>query len=1502
MSALASLDPCRLANRNYDPNADTKLIAIRVRYVSKDLWIRIDIPRNIPVHQARDLILKKCQLTLAPPSAPSSLAETSLQDDSPTPTGPNFPDIDAPSRDIFSGTDTNTESQRALADKLLAPDPNRTPTNKTARKANGSIQTSRSDNSISKSLKSNNSSGSDKEALRSPTLTDDDRRLDADKLVERLAMFSDCLNGIGEQANVNYSGKHFERELPALSDIMADCPDDGPPASESMKKECESWRASFGLFWVANGHWLDDSRLMNSYSLEPHDLLELQLRNHYIQLPPPGGHLNYSDHYAEGVLFKLSKKSRPSLLTGNGKDSTGVWKERWVVLQGTKLLIYHKRKDTTKKTIQLPTPLQMVTRVLPPNSRHQYKFTMSTAATMSSTLIALDMSPDPNAPKLCFRGASENELSHWIRIFNSLNNEDPLRSPACDLDGPASARLDQGLTMGTGLSGFSPERKRNHTSHSIGSNSTTINFISPTLISNAMVAFSNLGNHTQNGHGGDYHRSLSLGAPDRKDAPLLHHPLKEDSRRRAITEPYVMPHLSRNGKTKGPGTESTQPRSMDVSNVSEAPFRLDSPPGRKRRPVLGTEYLDNASQVLLATSSARSSTAPLYSGYIWLYVPPTSKAMGTNYSNSTNESGRYIKCFAAINDHGHFQWVEVKKQTDLETEQESKSEAGVGPTAPPRSSYGIQLKPKKDTNQRLPPPPPSEPSEQDGENPVSRPSSGIVHATMAHKLRLFFFCIRIPQEALAQVMLEMASGSPTSRSQNKTPPSGKARHRLSSSVSALGSSALPPLPSKSQSLSGSVSKGMTKNSTWPAMSPLQQLHQDRPQDGYGALLFPENLLTTSPGSQSQPVGHRRLSTSLKSNKDDNALSPSSSVDLRSSSDVLVRAQFLQTAAALTQQLSVSSSSDTQSQSTLSQPPSSPPMSSPKARLSLGETVSAKKSNIPDSALAYESVIHDRAVQSGPGRLDTNRSEESELFSKCPFLETSQDEGGQKFVTLKGYTETEEGWKILQSALERFIDPIQDRLSALPPEDTLIPSYTFLTSPETRLSEKAEMYLSAKANLLEEANLQASIAAAAVATSVAESLEVRSPTPDQVTVSSAPYGPTVQFKGTSVLHRLMNLSGGGDRDKNKGSTLSPPTPEQYSRQGLFVDTNGGAPGSPLTPTGAEMSIKRGVSPGGALSQSVGTATGMFRPRHRLNQQRSADELTKMAGYYGQSDFKNGIGLGMYLTSTAMGENGSSSRGPHNHRHPRPRDKHRNGDEQDHSKFDEGHHYHHHPGHHYSTSNSNGPVPRSMSLTAATSSHHVNTMVMLTGELDNVPKRAGRSSMYSLQSPIATRAHGGRDDEDGDIKGGIVSGIMDLDNMMSDNHSSNQDKGSRDVSPPSSSSSSGKREGAAKDTKGKFSPLIVSSPRMGGRSIGGEDLDVSQHPFDQGDSRHLDDDRELSKMAQGRDNHQNAHSHHSHHHHHHNSSVDKDKTQKPHTVLGAGKAAVSGVFGKIRKSVG
>ncbi|KAG0343732.1 hypothetical protein BG004_005037, partial [Podila humilis] len=1389
--------------------------------------------------------------------------------------------------------------------------------------------------------------GKDKVALHSSASVDDDeRRLNADRLVERLTMFADCLNGFGDESNVNY------------------------------------------------GHWLDDSRLINSYNLEPHDLLELQLRDHYIQLPPPGGHLNYADHYAEGVLFKLSKKSRPvSILTNQGgKDSTGVWKERWVVLQGNRLLIYHKRKDTAKKTVQLPTPLHMITRVLPPHSRQQSKFTMSSAATMSATLIALDTSSDPNSPKLCFRGSSENELGHWVRIFASLNTVDPLRSPVFDRDSSVLARQpDLGSdTMVNNTSGFSAERKRNHTSQSIGTNSTTINFISPTLISNAMAAFSNLnGNHstTHSGQGyinsNDYHRSLSKDGSlqttaDRKDASsLLHHPLithgKEDSRRRAITEPHLMiPNQSRHYGThaiKGslPGAENGAQlqRSVDVSNVSEAPFRLDSPPGKKRRPVLGTEYLDNASQVLLATSSTRSSIAPLYSGYIWLYLPPGwSKAtvtstggdaiVGSQIFQTANESGQYVKCFAAINDHGHFQWVEVKKQMDIELEQDSKSEAALGSsTTPSRSSYGFQLRPGTKTgtleSRQLSPPPPSDASDKQadhiGNRSVDRLNSRAVHATMAHKLRLFFFCIRISREALGHVLLDMENSptrSPTSPG-TPSPPSIKSRHRVSSSISVLGSSALPPLPTmKPQSLSGSISKGMMKNST--SVSPVQsQTHQHHSYDlpplgnGYGSSLFPEQPLTTSPEQHSRPISHKRSATSLKSTNDGRGsdTSPGSSADKgSSSSEVLIRAQILQKAAALTRQLSISNAGDDNSTSS-GQPltSSSSPNPTSNARLSLGETVSAKKSNIPDSASTFESsrVLHDRPAPSTRHLLNSTRENENDadMMLKCPFLEASHDseEDGHEFVMLKGYTETEEGWRILQSTLERFIDPIQDQLSALPPEDTLIPSYTLLPSPETRLSEKAEIYLSAKATLLEEANLQASLAAAAIATSVSESLEQRSPTPDHVTVSSTHFGPTTHFKGTTVLHRLMNLSGGGDRDKSKNSSSTPLVPDHHTyRQAQFMD-DGGSSGlsnsSPHSQTSTGVAIKRGISPGSALSQTVGTATHFFRPRPRLNQQRSADELTKMAGYYGHNESNDAKNGGMYSTLTASalnGGNGETSGNGHS-LHPRhylppqvrPGVKYcLNCDEKEYSRLEDGSvSQHHHIHHCLASPSTNGATARSMSLTAASSSHYAHTMAMLSDETPDrstAPKRTSRSSLYSLHSPVTS--HCGHDavqgcrviasidnvtDDEGDIKGGIVAGILDLENVRSSNDMNGHDRSDRarqarnsdrlhsnGTSPPTSSSSKRSQQyGLLKDQKLVESPVQSSSPRLEGRA----GIDIKQHPFDSDSTRQA-----MMNTCNGGSGGLYF------------SGQDREKSKKSQTVLGAGKAAVTGVFGKIRKSVG
>jgi hypothetical protein len=55
------------------------IIPIHVRYVPKDLWVQVDLPRDMPVHKARDLILSKCRLTSIPlqNSATSSALTTS---------------------------------------------------------------------------------------------------------------------------------------------------------------------------------------------------------------------------------------------------------------------------------------------------------------------------------------------------------------------------------------------------------------------------------------------------------------------------------------------------------------------------------------------------------------------------------------------------------------------------------------------------------------------------------------------------------------------------------------------------------------------------------------------------------------------------------------------------------------------------------------------------------------------------------------------------------------------------------------------------------------------------------------------------------------------------------------------------------------------------------------------------------------------------------------------------------------------------------------------------------------------------------------------------------------------------------------------------------------------------------------------------------------------------------------------------------------------------------
>ncbi|GJJ67704.1 hypothetical protein EMPS_00050 [Entomortierella parvispora] len=1330
----------------------------------------------------------------------------------------------------------------------------------------------------------------------------------------------------------------------------------GSPVS-SGRIDCEAWRSSFGLFWVANGHWLDDSRLLSSYNLQPQDLLELQLRNHYIQLPPPVGQLSYYDHYAEGVLYKLSKKSRPSsLLTGyhqsqqlSAKESSvlltaGVWKERWVVLQGTKLLIYHKRKDSNKKTIDLPTPLNVHSRMLvvdsatgkhgngyhsnagfavqqaPVSGRGSHSF-------MSNTMIALT-GDDPSSPRIFLRGTSEHDILHWVRIFESLNSTAaPLTSSlfghgpstnnhrhassvsSSSIDGSNGANSSHQYGSSTTVKfpgSYSSERKRNHTAHNLGAShfqpshvggnegsttesasatmmSMTVPSINPVTISNAAAVLSSFSSHNNylqsnnsnnittnatsaasiasinklahagNGHynhghplnalnnhlrnicqatpmtpslsasstGTVTHRSAGAGGssatggvePVGLSGGLLSltsdsssKPGAEESRRRAITEPNRFwlsnaQQMALQQKTKGHAKQASKVsapdllesglvRPLDLSNVSEAPFKLDSPPATNaamaaaaaaaitspgassavttstgtskssmtRRPVLGTEYLDNASERLLATSSARSSVAPVYIGYIWLFVPSEGLVLEDGFTLPTdNETvasaddecdngrtkqetkskapGRFVKCFATINDQGHFQWVEVKKQNEIESEQDaapsptfnprmgsafmgysrgasltggmlppmpasptsSVASSHGGPSSSSRPTYGVQLRPATKTSSGWSVSPIA--TDSDGGHPLQ--------ILVARTKRMFCFCIKIKPSALSDVLLNMeqangqrvksATVASDSTSTTATVGPTSIHHQQQSSQQQLNRSNIGNGGNVGDSKAQRHSGGHSIENTMPLSSSVTDRTMSSPPQlpPISTVSMSLSLSTSSLGSVNEGAGGERGADSrrplLVSHK-------GSSHSLKS--------------------MTPPGASESLHHSFKEEEPSSsfhiaPPLPT---RMTLSEVMEAKKGLIPDSAATMDQFkqrvqekqeqIHQqqqsrypqpslrtqnqnhnqRSLDDSAGPLSpsgksspVSMEESKPPAYTCPFLEVNhQDftqhscqedqadkEGDEYYVTLKGYTETEEGWRILQNAFERFLvdNPIQKNISALPPDDTLIPSYHSLgpLAAEPHLSEKAQQYLEAKQSLIDEAHLAAAVAAVDAA---------RAPTPDLL--GGAPAGPisggagnagdtsgtgsmgaVAQIRAVS-LNRWKNLSGSGDREKSKskeksnavhrhspsGSSLSlqTPVPAQYSgnilsstapstpvvqsgfdsRDEQVQDFSFSSLTSPSTPTALEFyqhgsggsNLKWGTSSASnPMSLSVGSGSNLFRPRTRLNPQRSADELSK-----------------------------------------------------------------------------------------------------------------------------------------------------------------------------------------------------------------------------------------------------------------------------------------------------
>ncbi|KAF9091055.1 hypothetical protein BGX29_011140 [Mortierella sp. GBA35] len=1482
---------------NHDPKKDdSSLIPIHVRYVPKDLWVQVDLPRDMPVHKARDLILSKCRLTSIPLQASSdlSLATDHRADTIPlglhtrdpshsSGTGTNLLDAQWHPRESSStstfalhsdGTSTaasspspyrNRRSSRSgqdddnfndqesidddeaelRAEELMGSDmfsqsaPSRVGVS--GGLVDSFIQSTQGIPFVSSCVR-HNSHGSHNgdPVLVQPSLSprlnveqpQQQQQALSQQQLNRLITYStlhkkdshrsahgrDRHSREGSSTTKRFSNipgwshyrsrqssnssKHIDREVLDHGGILADhfLDEDSPSMTGARKSECTAWKACFGLFWLAAGHWLDDSRLVSSYSLQPHCLLELQLRNSYIQLPPPGTALNYYDHYAEGLLYKKSKKNK--LGQGN-KECAGVWKERWVVLQGNKLFIYHKRKDKTKKSLELTVPLTVTAIAVPQSSRNSFKLTSSSAA-MSSNMITLTTAQNPTVPKVCFRASSESELNHWIRIFNSLNSNTvqglpppldphvmvpsiavppplpPLPSlpPPVSMDRSAmsttrhhrhhshSATYHRTVIEGV----YHSERKRGHTSQS----ASTMPSIDPILISNAAAALSNLhqgssgsdsnsGSESDGGdglgHGQQHHytiaelkyfhnRSSCSSSSSTTGSRGLHQLERQTLSRNGSLSSYRNSFQSRPGGSARHRTLTEPGHLIRVRSMGSQRSSLQILRDQIRRSKdLATESSSGSLSVAGQTSKAlgdvtlleppvqallKSAGTVLYSGYIWLYIPnggvpsrrddqgsldilqdsrrvlmapPMSRTSSMSSVPTTTlggraaniciskASGRYVKCFAVINDKGQFQWTEVKKQEDVDGQSQddyqSESQAAHPTFGFPLTSSRTQGEGTGGTG--------GTGSSSDEDIGLNSSSSALgtkaertVQASMAHKLRLFFFCIRISTSSAGDIKVEMLE-SPSSVPRPVSTPPGSSPARTQKSPlretnclsdqprTRMASSPLPPVPAggfptKTHARSGSMAPSfgrfdLLNQPVWPSMSPLHErtlpptpaptlplvekviisktISTPPPAATQASLtknlflrtpsLFVENRTRSAPPGSIFPtaaslsrfssysgllrnvilaasaeitpeqVRHKHCPYSQTGTPEGTMVMTPESVPSSiamsppSTSNVLSLAEELQKALQRRQEPSDGcGDNNRESLNPLGSPLLSPPTRQI-TKPTLSEITSKKRASIQqqqeslnialnversrlkligvlntlEEGCEIEEVANSSSMQAKAKAREEERMKQEKasrtaaaaamlrMLLQCPFLEQSEtkDTEGRTFLSLKGYTETETGWKALQSTLERFLDgPIKDQRSALPPEDTLIPSYHAPKVPEMRLSEKAQNFLKAKDRVAAAAVAAAAAAAAAATITDDRSRSSAKPTITALVSSSTAvltrsgslghgYGPVAAASpGRFHRHSVHLTSGTGcGPDKSFGYELGAPGPMIVSSQ-------------------------------------------------------------------------------------------------------------------------------------------------------------------------------------------------------------------------------------------------------------------------------------------------------------------------------------------------------------------
>ncbi|KAG0091497.1 hypothetical protein BGZ92_000529 [Podila epicladia] len=1442
-----------------DSNTDASVIQIHVRYVPKDLWVKVDLPRDIPVHKARDMILSICRLTSLPPvdasQPPLPSQETSSRmtgsDDSSVDSRMDFKyeldrvlgqhsqlnldvndmmavsrltsmnDIEEGGSNDDSNNDSNDDSNddnddendddnndnnesnddnndsnddssddeeaELRAEALMANDhlfqaaPRGSQRIRTIslqgeisimqghRRSNSMILATKESNDKQETSSLKGESRHTVDLARNTKHNSNSSALNQQQL-KRLLSYS-SLHSKGGSGSTDsrdsgsYSSSRFnnipgwshyrsrqqsqngiqlQREVLEHGGFLADRIDceseDQMSSSGTIRSDCVAWKACFGLFWVAAGHWLDDSRMINSYQLQPNCLLELQLRNNYIQLPPPGGQLNYYDHYAEGILYKMSKKSGAvSKLTSHGgsasKDGAGVWKERWAVLQGTKLFLYHKRKNTGFGEGSRPKAHYGPSGVGPHSPVDLETF--SSERKRSNTSQGTSTPPTSTVPSISPLVISNAEAAFSHRRQST-----------------GQSTKSRGYEMGKSTS--IKESNDKHLRHS--SSNSALGWLGG--LTNTNESNSHYRNSQASTLVGSGPYSNQLSSPVREamqrqqniaasteafweQQQRLHQ--EHDRRRRTVTDPStsitasplavakfkLLSPFYNHPKESRLSLKPPSPDNREASQISldqALGIRANSP--SHLRPGLGSECLDKSSKSILdSTNSSRSSLTPLYSGYVWLYIPNIPEACAHDASTGisgtksniciTKASGRYVKCFAAINDKGQFQWVEVKK-TQGETSQDEGGRVTTpatymnktGRRSSSRPSYAIQLSSSSSPStisssttaeklsgnngeaiEVLTESETAVVSSRDGTDCGSR----IVQASMAHKLRLYFFCIKISPASLAEVMSELSvasADSPSLKSKSskeapmsRTEPTPKTRSPLAGIVLPPRTTSLPSAriahiieiapvastivvdsPTPEEPVSTTRVRAETapahpnslhnsqKFPTWPSMSPLHSeksrhsrmmkmsrtvssasnssttsttcaAAQEAASKQAAAVFFDrERTVSAPPGSyrasqlcrpgfatlgrhdsicstrsmlqhttfiRSNSVltaspavmaSHRALTGAKMASKEGTfrvlpnsssapslissaTLAPSPTMnstlapaltDLKS--NVLTLAQDLQKAA-LTRQTSISSKSSSSSgarQSIQSGEHSGGPLVSVQSttlctqpKLSLSETMAVKRASLQASTAAtLQSLQHKpwlgnisdvaEECELEDYKVDEEEQKQRQVLKlMCPFLEQSQhvDAQGRTYVTLKGYTETEEGWKSLHSALERFVDgPIIDQRSALPPEDTLIPSYNSPPIPEIRQSERAQNFWNAKTKLNEAAYIASFLASPSAAPTLTGSIHARS----ESAQGFSSLGHSSKVLSAGLSHRASLQTGRRSRSSTSTSVLPCPS--------------------------------------------------------------------------------------------------------------------------------------------------------------------------------------------------------------------------------------------------------------------------------------------------------------------------------------------------------------------------